>query len=104
VTSALTLNFRIEENRRAFDCAAEFLRLARRTGMLRKTGKLLALVCAGAALFAANSATAQTVVMYFGPSHLMTGWVIYANDGHICDQWGSIGGTMSTYEVPGDCT
>jgi hypothetical protein len=41
--------------------------------------------------------------MFFAPSHLMIGYIVYGNDGHICEQYGHISNDTSTWEVPGDC-
>ena len=73
--------------------------------MLRTSLKLLAAACTGAAMLAATPASAHTVIMYFNTGGFMTGWVEYANDGHICQKSGTIpGSTPATYQLPGDCT
>jgi hypothetical protein len=35
----------------------------------------------------------------------MTGWVEIANDGHICQSWGTVPGSNAAYfnDIPGDC-
>jgi hypothetical protein len=70
---------------------------------MSKSRKYLAAAFTGAALLAASPAAAQTVVMFFAPSHLKIGYIVYGNDGHICEQYGHISNDTSTWEVPGDC-
>ena len=70
---------------------------------MSKGRKWAAAALAGAALLGASPAAAQTVVMFFAPSHMMVGYIVYGNDGHICQQWGSVTNITSTWEVEGDC-
>lgn len=73
--------------------------------MSRNSRKLLAAAFAGAAMLAATPAAAHTAIAYFSNGGLMTGWVEYANDGHVCNQWGTVPGANAAYfNVPGDCT
>jgi hypothetical protein len=71
--------------------------------MSPKTMKRLALAGAGAMLLSAAPAVARTVVVYYAPSGFISGYVVYGNDGHICEQYGSQAGFYSTYQVDGDC-
>lgn len=64
--------------------------------------KLLPAACAGAALLAATPAAAMTTyVFYSGP--FIVGYIIYANDGHICDQSGNTKGTPIITHYAQDC-
>jgi hypothetical protein len=80
-------------------------RLARRKEMLRNSLKLLSAACAGAAMIAATPAAAHSAIAYFSNGGLMTGWVEIANDGHICQSWGTVPGSNAAYfnDIPGDC-
>jgi hypothetical protein len=82
--------------------AADIVRNSGRNEM-SKTRKYLAAAFAGAALLGASPAAARTVVMFFAPSHLMVGYIVYGDDGHICEQYGGISNTTSTWHVDGDC-
>jgi hypothetical protein len=98
---ALTSIMGIERAREAFHP----LRLTRpQMGRDRMSkARKWALALAGAALFGASPAAAQTVVMFFAPSHLMIGYIIYGDDGHICEQYGSTSNMTSVWHVDGDC-
>ena len=41
--------------------------------------------------------------MYFNSGHIMVGYAVYGNDGHICQQSGIVTNITSTYQVDGDC-
>lgn len=71
--------------------------------MSPKMLKTLALAGAGAILLSSAPAAAYTVVVYYAPSGFISGYVVYANDGSICEQYGTLAGPTSTYQVPGDC-
>jgi hypothetical protein len=78
----------------------------RSTGEIKRSiskCKRLASVFAATALLAASPAAAQTVVMYFNSGHILVGYVVYGNDGHICQQSGIVTNNSSTYQVDGDC-
>lgn len=71
--------------------------------MKAKIRKLVLAACAGAAMVSSVPASAQTVVMYFNSSRFMVGYVIYGNDGQICEQWGRVTHITSTMQIAGDC-
>ena len=71
--------------------------------MFKSVRKLALAACAGAAMVSSVPASAQTVVMYFNTSHFMVGYIIYGNDGQICEQWGRVTTITSTLQVAGDC-
>jgi hypothetical protein len=71
--------------------------------MSPKTMKHLALVGAAAILLSAAPAAARTVVVYYSPAGFISGYIVYANNGRVCEQWGTLSGTSTTYQVAGDC-
>lgn len=72
--------------------------------MTRNALRTLAFACAGVAMFAASPAAAMTVVYYYTPAHFIAGYVLYANDGHICAQWGTVTNIVGTTTYAQDCT
>lgn len=71
--------------------------------MSKKLLRGLAAAGAGIAMLAAGPATAMTIVAYYSAGHLIVGYVIYGNDGHICEQSGTISSYKGTLHVDQDC-
>jgi hypothetical protein len=65
--------------------------------------RVLAAACAGAVMLAATPAAAMTTyIFYSGP--FIAGYIIYANDGHICAQSGNtLGMPVITHYPQQDC-